>query len=170
MLPIGVGEITKVTQGSCRPKGSGGHEGYFVYDLFVPDGDTAYAARKGTVLTVREDQLVNDPNFSEGKENFLYIRHSDLTVARYVHFLTNGIFPEAGDNVEQGDPLGIIAPSRPTSIPHVHFDVFINDWWNKYHFDIGRHFSMPINFRNAEGSLGSQGGLIHGRDYLALPY
>ena len=58
----------------------------------------------------------------------------------------------------------------PISIPNLHFDVIINDWWNKYVFRIGRHFSMPINFRNAKGPLGSNGRLLHGEHYKALPF
>jgi len=168
-IPIGVGKSTKVTQGGCRLPGSPGHVQYFVYDLGTTNRDTVYAARAGQVITVRENQLHDDPNFTMGKENFLYIKHVDGTVARYVHFVHNGVLVDMGQQVVEGDPIAIVGRSLPTSIPHVHFDVFHDDRWNKIPFDMGRRYSIPINFYNVEGRFNAQKSLIQGETYAVLP-
>ena len=121
------------------------------------------------VTTVRENQLHDDPNFTMGKENFLYIRHVDGTIARYVHFIQNGVLVEVGQSVEEGDALAIVGRSLPTSIPHLHFDVFRDQRWNSVPFGTGRRYSMPVNFYNADGELTNQRALIQGESYVVLP-
>ena len=53
--------------------------------------------------------------------------------------------------------------------PHVHFDVFRDERWDDISFDIGRRFSLPANFSNADGPLDSRGGLIALATYSVLP-
>jgi murein DD-endopeptidase MepM/ murein hydrolase activator NlpD len=79
------------------------------------------AARSGEVLLV-EQRFVDGTRIS-GQENYINIRHSDGTIAAYVHLTTNGALVAVGDQVTQGQIVGMSGDTGNSSEPHLHFHV-----------------------------------------------
>ncbi len=72
-------------------------------------GDTIFCSRRGIVEKVFE----NSNEAGEGvtfttDANRLVIRHSDCTFGRYANFERKGIFVKVGQEIEVGEPLGIV--------------------------------------------------------------
>jgi murein DD-endopeptidase MepM/ murein hydrolase activator NlpD len=120
ILPYPKGASFKLLQGYSGPYGHKGHA-EFAYDFQMPLGSPVAAARSGEVVKVVEDH--NDGTRVPGEENFIVIRHSDGSFARYYHLTRGGALVSAGDKVSQGDRIGLSGNSGASAGPHLHFDV-----------------------------------------------
>ena len=158
ILPFQTGRTVNVSQSYCNPTNS--HNFLHAYDIDTEIGDTLVASRSGTVLFVR-DQFA-DNNATSGEENWVWIQHADGSVMNYVHITTNGALVSVGDLVEQGQAFAISGNSGLTHRPHVHTALYRDAT------DFTRQASIPIAYRNAEGALDSNGGLIVNQSYTAL--
>lgn len=73
-------------------------------------GDTAFAARQGTVIDVVASRPIPKAGITwTEKRNYLTVEHEDCTRAQYELFEPRGIFPNVGEEVEAGQAIGIIA-------------------------------------------------------------
>lgn len=160
-LPYRVGRSYQVIQTYCPPNPTWGHHNWFAYDFDMATGDTVLATRGGTVLFVRENFV--DGNRTPGQENFVFVRHADGTVMHYMHLTLNGALVNVGDVVAQGDPIALTGDTGNSGGPHLHIAVF-RDASN---FD--RQSTLTLNFRNAQGPLDANGGLVQNGSYVALP-
>lgn len=88
-------------------------ENWACYGFRVNPEDTVYASRRGTVIEVEKnyDLPLHSPFFTSNR-NSIRVLHRDGTIARYKNFSKNGIFPEVGDRVYAGDPIGISEPEN----------------------------------------------------------
>lgn len=157
-LPYPVGETHQVTQSYCFS--AGGHRLQLAYDFAMPIGTEILAARAGVVRNIKESSP--DDGRRNGEHNFVFIQHDDGTTAFYAHLMQNGVEVEIGDQVETGELIGYSGNSGLTSHPHLHFGVY-SSWPPTEGYDV------PVNFRNADGRFDSNGGLIEGLVYEALP-
>ena len=162
ILPFSPGKEYPLSQTYCPPNPAWGHHNWFAYDFDMNIGDTIIAARAGTVIFVDEQWV--DGNRTPGEENFIFIEHSDGTVASYVHLTKDGVLRRVNERVSQGQPIGLSGDTGNSAGPHLHFAVF----GNRFNFD--RQSTRPVNFRNAEGPLDDNRGLVHQGKYLALPF
>jgi hypothetical protein len=112
-------------------------DGRFVTgDVSDPENWTQYgaeviAAADGTVVSVANNfpnQIpgsLPDPGSFDTVEsvdgNHVIIKFDDGVYAFYAHFQKGSIVFEPGDEVEQGDKLGLLGNSGNTSAPHLHF-------------------------------------------------
>jgi len=55
--------------------------------------------------------------------NFVKIQHHDGMISWYYHLKSGSVLVEPGDEVECGDPLGLVGSSGYSSMPHLHFEV-----------------------------------------------
>lgn len=154
-LPFPLGTSVPVLQSYCSPEGWS-HQGRFAYDFGCDMGDEILAAQDGVVFTVGDEWPDDDP--TSGHENRVLIRQADGTMAFYAHFQQSSIPVHAGDNVTTGQLIGRCGSSGTPSVPHLHFEVFESA---AYDWDHG----VPVNFRNAEGTLDARGGLAEGQMY-----
>jgi murein DD-endopeptidase MepM/ murein hydrolase activator NlpD len=91
----------------------------------------------------------------------VFIEHADGTVMAYVHLTTNGSLVGVGDQVVQGRPIGLSGNSGCSSDPHLHVTLYRAG--NSFDHDD----SLPLNYRNAQGPIDPNGGLVQGADYTA---
>jgi murein DD-endopeptidase MepM/ murein hydrolase activator NlpD len=156
VLPYDVGETFVVGQGNC---GSSSHAAgtlaLYAYDFLMPIGTTIIAARSGQVILVEE--RFTDGNRMPGQENYINIRHSDGTLAGYVHLTQNGALVSVGDMVTQGDVIGLSGDTGSSTQPHLHFHVQ----------QASGLPTIPITFRNTRAH---PQGLLQGQSYLADPF
>ena len=80
----------------------------------------------------------------------------------YVHIAQNGALVAPGEQVDQGQPIAISGNTGLTHRPHLHTALYREA-------DFSRQASIPIAYRNAEGSLDANGGLRVGHSYTAIP-
>lgn len=162
ILPWRDGSDYLLQQGNCNT--SGGHVNWFAYDFDLAIGDTILASRAGEVVAVREQFADGTRICGQELENLVFIRHDDGTIMAYIHLTTNGALVEVGDQVTQGQAIGLSGDSGCSAGPHLHVALFAAQ---RLGFD--RQWSLPFNYSNAQGVLDSQRQLVPGQRYLALP-
>ncbi len=162
ILPYSVGATFRLMQGYCYS--NGGHRNQLAYDFETPVGTQVIAARSGLVMKVRSDLPDDGKQPESGQHNHIMIQHDDGTVAFYAHLKQNSIQVKVGDQVSQGQPIAKSGNSGNTQgWPHLHFGVY-QGWPAQEGFDV------PVNFRNAEGTLDQRRGLRPGGHFKALPF
>ena len=136
----------------------------FAIDVAMPIGTDVLAMRAGTVASVEESFF--DGDLTPGHANFVLIRHEDGTAARYFHLTHAGALVSVGDEVAQGEPIGLSGHTGHSSEPHLHFDV------TRYccstppnHNLMPAGETLPLSFSNAAPD--SSCGLTHGASYTA---
>ena len=159
VLPYPIGETFTVTQSNCFP--NGGHNLTFAYDFNTTMGDTIVASRPG-VVTFVNDQYA-DTDWVSGHENNVFVGHSDGSRIRYTHLMQGGVLVGVGQNVVQGQPIGLSGNSGNTGgFPHLHLSAFRDNT------SFNRQNTIPINFCNALGPVNNQNLLIGGQSYTAI--
>ena len=115
------------------------HSKYAV-DFALPIGDTVTAARAGTVVIVKMNSKEHGPtrDFAD-KANKIIVLHADGTYGHYVHFAYQHIFVEEGQQISEGQPLGLVGLSGFTTKPHLHFVVMKE-----------RGLAVPIRYRGVK--------------------
>jgi murein DD-endopeptidase MepM/ murein hydrolase activator NlpD len=161
ILPYQVGKSYRISQSYCNRWGS--HSNQLAYDFDIPIGADIIAARAGFVVLLWEGTPDTGASVYGVENNYLFVLHSDGTVAMYAHLKQDGIDVEVGEYVEQGQRVADAGNSGTGGTPHLHFGVYAS-WPNRHGFDV------PVNFSNAEGELDARGGLKSGRRYKALAY
>lgn len=162
ILPFPVGKKYVCSQSYCNP--NGGHSNQLAYDFALRPGDTVTAARSGIVKEIRQDQPDSDGGDPSAAHNYLMILHGDGTVAFYAHLKQHAVFVNVGDTVLQGDFIALSGNSGYTAnFPHLHFGVYEG-------YPPVETYDVPVNFKNAEGPLDENLGLIADQWYKALEF
>lgn len=163
-LPFAAGETYTLTQSYCSQAGWS-HHTRFAYDFDLPMGTEVLAARAGEVVELREHHSDSDRN--GGHENVVILRHADDTLGLYIHMMEQGILVEMGEQVPRGTLIGWSGASGDTNgYAHLHFQVCLRP--GKCSTGTSE-ITLPVNFRNAEGTHTAGGGLLQGANYTALP-
>lgn len=162
ILPFEVGKSFNVNQSYCPSNPAWGHNNWFAYDFEMPIGTKILAMKGGEVIGFVESN--NDGTRVCGEENLILILQDDGAVASYYHLTKNGVLVNLGQEVNRGDVIGLSGDSGCSIGPHLHIAVFRE---RGKHF---RQYTMPINFRNAKGSLDENNGLVYNQMYESLPY
>jgi hypothetical protein len=107
LLPITPGSQTQVYEMSpVKPTDSAS---WYVLRMKMKSGDTIYAARKGIVNDVQDQNGANDAGqASIGTENFIEIAQADCSFARYGILKKNSALVKPGQLVKAGQPIGLV--------------------------------------------------------------
>ena len=162
-LPWAVGASHVVLRGNCGAHPT--HRGLarYAYDFAMPVRTYVRAARAGVVVGIEERYL--DGNGVPGKDNHVYILHSDGTVGRYAHLTRWGAPVKLGETVAQGDIIGLSGNTGSSLAPSLHFDVVRESCGDTL---LGPTCeTRPITFRNTRPH---PAGLAEGESYLAEPF
>jgi murein DD-endopeptidase MepM/ murein hydrolase activator NlpD len=161
ILPFPVDKKYICSQTYCNP--NGGHKNQLAYDFALSIGDSVIAARSGIVKEIKKDQPDSIVD-SNSTHNFIMIEHQDGSVAFYAHLMQNSVCVRIGDTIMQGNFIALSGNSGYTAnFPHLHFGVYKN-------YPPVETFDVPVNFRNADGPLNENNGLIADQWYIALRY
>jgi hypothetical protein len=155
ILPFVKGTEHQLIQGN---NGKYGHTGHaeFAFDFLMPIGTEVIAARGGKVVKIEEKFV--DNTRKPGEENYVIIQHEDGTFARYYHLTKDGALVNVGQDVAQGDRIGLSGNSGASAGAHLHFDVTTkcNDWGCQ---------TVKIEFTNV-----GENPLKDGQTYKALDF
>jgi murein DD-endopeptidase MepM/ murein hydrolase activator NlpD len=106
----------------------GAHKGDWGYalDFKMPEGTEICAAREGVVTETESKFEVggNDPALGD-KANYIYIKHPDGSIGRYLHFKKGGVRVKPGDIIKLGQKIGLSGNTGWSTDPHLHFDVIV---------------------------------------------
>jgi hypothetical protein len=137
LLPVASGKATRIDtlfNISETYLGKESPENWLSYALSALPGDTVFAARRGIVIEVKEDETTSTKegiSYSRA-HNFVVLEHEDCTRGRYELFANDMVFPALGDQVEAGDPLGTIADgSNYVNGSHLRFSVYYSEITNQ---------------------------------------
>ncbi len=157
VLPFAAGEAYRTGLTNCSSSFHGpGTPDQYATDFDMPEGTPFIAARAGTVYEVVEDQ----PSAGGGVGNYVTIDHGDNTYAKYYHSPRDGIDVAVGDEVAQGDVLGVTGHSGSAGYPHLHFIVVKDQTDFPYE-------GIAVSFRNA---IPADVALESGAKYQAGPH
>lgn len=128
--------------------GFGAHQGAWGYavDFKMPVGTPVTAAREGKVVAVqiKYSKGGNDPALGD-KANYVFIRHPDGSIGRYLHIKKNGAVVKPGQDVQAGDLIAYSGNVGWSTDPHLHFDVVVPDG------NRGQK-TIPFKFQRPDGS------------------
>jgi murein DD-endopeptidase MepM/ murein hydrolase activator NlpD len=164
ILPFRPGRAFLIWRTTSHYAPGNGGVGLYAIDIEMPVGTPLVAVRAGTVVAVRDSFA--DGNDTDLQENYVMIRHSDSTVARYIHLTRRGARVRVGEVVSQGQLVALSGNSGQTGGPHLHFDVQrcgpnLPPAYNA--LPCGQ--TVPVAFSNAGEN---RCGLIPGRRYRAV--
>jgi len=158
LLQFAVGTGHTLVQGYCSDDGS--HESQLAHDFAMPIGTEVLAARGGTVIEVKEDEV---DGAATRFLNYILIRHQDNSVAFYAHLTFEGSTVAVGDVVAAGDRIGLSGQTGRTGDPVLHFGVYVT-------YPPREGWDLRVAFRNLEGPLDASGLLREGAFYRAVAF
>ena len=95
-------------------------------DFVVPEGTKIFAAADGTVAAVKDDSNEGGPDKKFwNKGNFAVIKHANNEFTLYEHLKHKGVMVKVGEEVKQGQAIGLSGNTGYSFKPHLHFEVFI---------------------------------------------
>jgi hypothetical protein len=166
ILPFEVGKSYEVWRTIEHYARGNGGVGLFAIDFAMPISTRVIAAREGEVVAARGEFY--DNNGEDLKENFVFIRHADGTVARYFHLTRDGALVKVGDRIKQGQLIALSGNPGQSAGAHLHFDVQTcgpNLPPNYNQYPCGQ--TVPVIFRNTEEYSCN---LVSGKTYKAIKF
>lgn len=132
------------------------------FDAMDEGSTLIVAAADGEVVSVEDgnyDRCHLDVNLGDvtcdgydKKSNHVIIEHADGVQTLYWHMANGSVLVEEGQKVRCGEPLGLVGSSGNSSMPHLHFEVQLDDdhvidpfvaegqsWW----LDQGTELTLP---------------------------
>jgi murein DD-endopeptidase MepM/ murein hydrolase activator NlpD/muramidase (phage lysozyme) len=119
LIKPSAGVLTSAFRTPQRPRHNG-------VDLAGARGDNIWAAKDGVVTDV-ENSCPSDgfrgSSCGGGYGNLVYIDHGDGLETRYAHMLNGSVTVNIGDEVKQGQVIGLEGNSGSSSGVHLHWEV-----------------------------------------------
>lgn len=164
ILPYEVGTAWDIYATTEHYRSANQGVGTYAIDFVMPIGTKVVAARAGEVVSTQAS--FQDGNNEDLKENYVFIKHSDGTIARYFHLTHNGVLVKQGDYVTAGQVIALSGNTGQSGGPHLHFDVQQcgpNLPPNYNQLPCGQ--TVPLTFKNTKAH---RCGLKTGEKYTAL--
>lgn len=124
-LPYPNGLVWQCVQGANSGGSHSGRAGW-AWDFRMPQGSPIMAARDGVVSMLKQDSDQSCPQniySCPDWNNYIVIDHGDGSSASYLHGFVNGARVRLGQQVKQGDIIGISGTTGQSGGPHLHFQV-----------------------------------------------
>ncbi|WP_419147628.1 M23 family metallopeptidase [Pseudoalteromonas 'SMAR'] len=164
VLPYEVGTAWDIYATTEHYRRANNGVGTYAIDFVMPIGTKVIAARDGEVVSVQASY--KDGSNEDLKENYVFIKHSDGTIARYFHLTYDGVLVKPGEQVKAGEVIALSGNTGQSGGPHLHFDVQQcgpNLPPNYNQLPCGQ--TLPVTFSNTREH---QCGLKTGERYTAL--
>jgi murein DD-endopeptidase MepM/ murein hydrolase activator NlpD len=130
LLPSGPGKEVQAYEmtGSDKSSAESGQlRNLYVLRIKMRPGDTIYAARRGLVTEVEDQDGSNDAGgASAGRENYIEIIHADCSFGHYGILRKNSALVKPGQAVKPGQPIGLVGGDQYGRGSDVRFSVYYN--------------------------------------------
>jgi hypothetical protein len=124
LLPITPGTQAQIYEMS-PVKSSSDSGAWYVLRMKMKPGDTIYAARKGIINEMQDQNGANDAGqVSIGTENFIEIAQPDCSFARYGILKKNSAMVKPGQMVKTGQPIGLVGGDTYGRGSDIRFSVY----------------------------------------------
>jgi len=124
LFPISPGKQAQVYEMTPDKNADSASE-WYVLRLRMKAGDTIYAARKGIVTELQDQNAANDAGLaSAGSENYIEIVQADCSFAHYGILKKNGSFVHPGQVVQAGQPIALVGGDAYGRGSDIRFSVF----------------------------------------------
>ncbi len=178
VLPWEIGKTFKVGQGNCTDGSHSFGQVQYAYDIDMPIGTNIVAMRSGVVVKVIENfkDLEIGTVGAIDEANVIHIEHEDGTEAQYIHLTFNGALVNEGDNVNQGEIIGLSGNTGKSTGPHLHFHVMqalneCEDTDPRENYTWYSCNSIPLTFKNtSENCYGLLEKNLRSEGYTAQSY
>ena len=91
------------------------------------------------MIDTKDDGNQGGPSTHFAKHaNYVVILHSDGTTGEYYHLKYKGVAVSRGQSVQQGQLIGYSGNTGFSSLPHLHFGIYVA----KFH---GKYVSVPFS-------------------------
>ncbi len=163
LYPVSPGKSAQVYEMSPdKPTDSAS---WYVLRMKMMPGDTIYAARKGVVNEIQDQNGANDAGQNSiGAENYIEITQPECSFARYGILRKNGALVKPGQAVKAGQPIGIVGGDPNGRGSDIRFSVY---YFQEENGAIGhnreRHYIIPKIWTKNNG----KGRLKHGAVYVS---
>jgi hypothetical protein len=164
LFPITPGTQAQVYEMS-PVRSSSDSASWYVLRLKMKPGDTIYAARKGIVNDIQDQNGANDAGqVSIGTENFIEITQPDCSFARYGILKKNSALVKPGQTVKAGQPIGLVGGDTYGRGSDLRFSVYYYQEENgKLNQTAASHYIVPQIWTKNNG----KGRLKHGAIYTS---
>ncbi|WPC73649.1 peptidoglycan DD-metalloendopeptidase family protein [Vibrio porteresiae] len=95
-----------------------------VTGLIRPHRGTDYVAPVGTPIWAAGDGTVQQAGYNQFNGNYVFIRHSNTYVTKYLHLQRR--FVKTGERVKQGQVIGKLGGTGRVTGPHLHYEFLVN--------------------------------------------
>lgn len=95
-----------------------------VQQIWKAHNGTDYAAPTGTPIMTTAAGVVEQTGFSTGNGNFVKVKHQGKYATQYLHM--SRILVRRGQNVNQGDIIGLVGSTGLATGPHVCYRFWVN--------------------------------------------
>lgn len=85
---------------------------------------TDYAAPVGTPIWAAGDGVVEKSSYNEFNGNYVFIRHSNTYITKYLHMKKRSV--KTGQRVKQGQTVGTLGGTGRVTGPHLHYEFLVN--------------------------------------------
>lgn len=137
---------------------------WYVLRLKMQAGDTIYAARKGVVAELQDQNGANDAGqISVNTENYIEIIQTDCSFARYGILKKNGAFVKPGQTIKAGQPIGLVGGDSFGRGSDLRFSVYYYQEEYTASQNGARHYIVPQIWTKKNG----KGRLKHGVVYFS---
>ncbi len=129
-----------------------------------PHNGTDYAANTGTPVWASGDGTVIEAGYSRPNGNYIFIKHGNNIVTRYLHLSKKVV--KRGDRVRQGQTIGHVGSTGLATGPHLHYEFLLNGVHrNPRTVDLPPADPLPAELMEDFGRVGD--GLLARLDALA---
>jgi Peptidase family M23 len=137
---------------------------WYVLRLKMKSGDTIFAARKGIVTEVQDQNGANDAGqISVSTENYIEIVQADCSFARYGILKKSSALVKPGQAAKAGQPIGLIGGDSFGRGSDLRFSVYYYQEEYNVSQTGGRHYIVPQIWTKKNG----KGRLKHGVVYTS---
>lgn len=136
------------------------HQGHLMYnESYYAFGQDIIAAAEGKVFMSENDIADNTPvgvtNEDQPMGNYVIIDHGNSEYSIYAHLKQGSVIVKAGDQVSQGDLIGLCGNSGNSTEAHLHFQVSDNP-------DLFEDGSMSLNIKWEQEAAVIRGNTLDG--------
>ena len=144
-----------------------------IYKTVRPHRGTDYAAPTGTPVYAAGDGRVVQAGYTRANGNYVFIRHGDKYVTKYLHLHKRRV--KSGQSVSQSQVVGTVGSTGSATGPHLHYEFLVNGKHRNprtVYKDLPKASALPenemANFRQTIEKANTQLAILNANNNMAM--